>query len=235
MRGWALVLTGMMSLFNQISDSQRALLSKEASRELVGLIRKNLADPDICYSTFGGKNPSGSGVEVGSIVGPEPAGSPSKIKFSLNGKYMNNLVSIAKFKLRNYTPYDGVANPYVGKSDLDLGLKKEGTELGGSAMASMIFVETTLDSITGLITGCHAVGSADSLWQIAPTNMANIFYDTGSIGIGTSAPAARLHIVSNLAARHTELEKSGKSILFDPNLNSNNTFSNLKTDSGMGF
>ncbi|HEY8272813.1 MAG TPA: hypothetical protein VIG33_18110, partial [Pseudobdellovibrionaceae bacterium] len=63
-------------------------------------------------------------------------------------------------------------------------------------MTTTVFLQATLDASYNL-NSCYALGLADSLWQISPANMADIYYPSGNVGIGVGTPLSRLHIVDS--------------------------------------
>lgn len=184
------VFTSIISMITNVFKSQRAVQAKDAERELVGSIRKILSDPTICAASFGGSAPAGAGFSKTQIT---DGAVPPNIKYQTGVKYLNNLVQIVDFQVKNFSAYNPTVNPSLGKAELLITMSKIGSTIGSDQMSSIIYLQATING-AGNITQCYALGSADSLWQISPTNMTDIYYSGGKVGIGTDSPICSLHV-----------------------------------------
>jgi hypothetical protein len=186
----AIILAGITSMITDVFKAQRTIQSKDAHRELISGIRQLLTDPAICSTSFSGGDPAGTGFTRTQIV---DTATPPNIKYQIGTNYLNNLVTLTGFEIKNFTADNVAVNPKLGKAELNLRMNKIGSTIGSVEMTTTIFLRTTLDAADKL-NSCYALGIADSLWQISPTNMADIYYSSGNVGIGTSSPGTALHI-----------------------------------------
>lgn len=182
-----IVMLGMTNMMTDIFKNQRSVQSKDANRELTSSVRQVLTDPVACGKTFG---------TLGPYTGPTDTQTVLTIKDKNNAvvydtvaTYQNGLVRFSGFEVTNY-------NSGTKQADLNLKANKVGADVGGTQMMSKIFLKLTLDA-ANKITSCIAVGSADSLWQLAANN-SDIYYSGGNVGIGTASPTAKLDVAGGI-------------------------------------
>lgn len=187
----AIVLAGITTMIADVFKSQRTAQSKDAHRELTASIRQLLLDPAICSASFKGHDPAGTGYTITQIV---DAAIPANIKYKAGVQYLNNLVTITEFEVRNFVANNPAVSTKIGKSELNIKMNKLGSTIGSPQMTTTIFLETTLNAADSNLNSCYALGLADSLWQISPTNMADIYYPSGNVGIGIASPISTLNV-----------------------------------------
>jgi hypothetical protein len=192
----AIVLAGITTMITDVFKSQRTAQSKEAHRELTANIRQLLTDPAICSVSFKGSNPSGTGYTKTQIV---DAATPSNVKYQTGVDYLNHLVTITGFEVRGFVADNPPVNDKIGKAELNIKMNKLGSTIGSPQMTTTVFLQATLDASYNL-NSCYALGLADSLWQISPANMADIYYSSGNVGIGTTAPTSLLDLKGSAGA-----------------------------------
>ena len=186
-----IVVLGITSMMTDVFKSQRAVQSKDASRELTSSVRSLLMDPNICTASLSGGNPTGSGFTKTKII---DAG--ANIKYQTGVNYLNNLVTLTALEIKNYTQ-DSSTNPKVGKADLVIKMNKVGTTVGGALLITTVLVQMNLDASNN-VQQCHSLGSADSLWQISPSNKADVYFQGGNVGIGTASPAVAFDVAGGI-------------------------------------
>ena len=98
-----------------------------------------------------------------------------------------------------------------GAVEITAGLSGSG---GTNGFGGSLSITTKRDNMSGLNTVMHL--SRD-----------------GQVGIGTTSPAAPLHVLANTTT--TIFERTGKRLSFDPNNVDANTWSQIQTDTGMGL
>ncbi|HEY8272065.1 MAG TPA: tail fiber domain-containing protein, partial [Pseudobdellovibrionaceae bacterium] len=81
-------------------------------------------------------------------------------------------------------------------------------------MTTTVFLQATLDASYNL-NSCYALGLADSLWQISPANMADIYYPSGNVGIGTAAPIDKFEVAGSITTSGTAAAVHASSGYFD--------------------
>jgi prepilin-type N-terminal cleavage/methylation domain-containing protein len=189
----AIVMTSIATMMSDIFKAQRTVQSKDANRDIVQAIRELLTDPLICKASFGGGDPNGAGFSKTQIV---DSAVPANIKYQTGVQYLNNLVTITSFKVKDYAADNAAVTSQIGKAELTITMNKVGATVGGIEMRAIIILQINLDA-SNTIAQCYSIGGADWLWRISPADMADIYYKGGNVGIGTSTPRAHLHIAGN--------------------------------------
>lgn len=187
-----IAFTGIITMITDVFRSQRSVQSKDAQREIVAAIRQLLSDPIICTASFGGEDPAGVGFNT--ITQIKDGATPPNVKYQTGVSYLNNLVTITGFTVRNFLADNASVSSKIGKAELVIDTKKIGSTIGGEQMkGTTLYLQTTLNA-ANKISQCYALGTADSLWQLSPTNFADIYYNGGNVGVGTMNPSSFLTI-----------------------------------------
>ncbi len=189
----AITMLGLATMLSETFKSQRTVQAKDANRELAETIRALLSNKDICKASFGGGNPSGNGFSKTKII---DTAVPPNIKFNINTEYIDKLVVISNFQVKNYTA-DNAAAPEIGKAMLEIRMKKTGETIGSQSMVVSLVLQVRRNA-GGNITECFSIGGAEWLWRMSPMNMANIFYNGGNVGIGTTNPNSKLAVAGDI-------------------------------------
>ncbi|MGZ6439261.1 MAG: PulJ/GspJ family protein [Pseudobdellovibrionaceae bacterium] len=192
----AIILAGITTMITGVFKSQRTIQAKDAQRELTSSIRQLLTDPLICSASFGGGNPYGTGFSTTKI---QDAATPANIKFQAGTNYINNLVTLTGLEVKNYIADNVSVNPNIGKAELSIMVNKVGSVIGSVNIKTTIFLQVTLGAANN-INSCYALGIADSLWQMSPINMSDIYYQGGNVGIGVAAPTKSLEVNGEIQA-----------------------------------
>lgn len=182
-----IVMLGMTSMLTDVFKSQRSVQSKDANRELISSIRQTLTDPVACANTFGALGPYTLPADTQTVLTIKDKN--NAVIYDTVATYQNGLVMFSKFEITNY-------NSGTKQVDLNIYANKVGVNVGGAQMLTKIFLKVTLDA-ANKISQCLAVGSADSLWQLAANN-ADIYYAGGNVGVGTTAPQAMLDVAGGV-------------------------------------
>lgn len=189
-----MIATGLVSILGlAISNTlttgfkaQKGLQAKDQQREFTATIRDTLLSDKACKNTFAGVSFSGTQT-INSIKDATNA-----IVFQKDTKDKSKLLKISRMTLEDFTPTAGtpgagtaVFRPYFSKVDTNTGTANE-------LAPDVITIKAQIAS--GLITDCVALGQSSDLWQRSATNLSNIYYNGGNVGVGTISPSYKLEV-----------------------------------------
>jgi type II secretory pathway pseudopilin PulG len=182
----SIVAVGVTNLISNTMKAQRGMQAKDIQREVMTEIASHLGNKTACLNSFGGSNPSSSFTK-------------SVIKDALNAdKYMvgathaSNLVQYKQFKIENWQPDAGYTNQ--GRASLSVKLFKLGDVIGVRDIEQKIGLTMKLDASNN-ISECFSVGTnANGFWLASPTNLGDIYFGGGNVGIGTTSPAYKFEV-----------------------------------------
>jgi prepilin-type N-terminal cleavage/methylation domain-containing protein len=189
----SIISYGLMSLITNATKQQKSIVAKDAMRELTGEIRNVLSDSIACTKTFGGNDFTIS-------TGADPEVKVNHIKdalnndkYSVDSNYFNELLKLKAIKLEKLI-IDVGSSPVTGVAKLNLTAEKLGDIQGSRTTHQVISIKVTFTPATNTILDCVSMSaSSESLWKLA-TNMTDIYFNAGNVGIGTSTPSAALHV-----------------------------------------
>lgn len=177
------------------SKAQRGLQAKDSLRDLTVDIRSVLSNPTACINTFNGKNLS-SGTTTITTVKDAVGGD----KFVADILYMGGLLKFKSIVMTEFIADTGYPNS--GRVKLYIYADKTGEASGVQTVYHILSAHVDMNASKDILK-CIAVGGlADSLWQLAPSDLNNIYFSTGNIGIGTNAPSASLEILGGNLKLH---------------------------------
>ncbi|MBY0554487.1 type II secretion system GspH family protein [bacterium] len=184
----SIIGAAIASLITSASKSQKGIQAKDQQREVTAEIRNLLSNKIACTNTFTGLNPQ-SGISVNMLKDANGAS-----KYSINTNDKTNFLTFKSFKVNNWQADAGYTNQ--GNADLLVGLSKVGdTGTVKDLAPDTITLKIKRDG-SGNITECFALGSMSGggFWQSSPSNSSDIFFSGGNVGVGTSAPSAKLEV-----------------------------------------
>lgn len=185
-----IVMAGLTTMITTVFKSQRTAQTRDAHREVALAIRQLLVDPTICTASFRNGDPRGTTGFTRTQIRDD--GTPPEIKYQTGVPYLNNLVTITNFRMKEFVQ-DVPTNDKVGKAELLIEMDKIGDIVGSRSLVTKIYVQATLNNGYNVI-DCSVLGSADSLWLISPFDPNNIFYGLGRVGVGASDPISKFHV-----------------------------------------
>lgn len=207
------VLLAMSTSLVDMVKSQNSYRLQSSVTQLHSEINAHFVNTDTCIRTFQGVNLSnGSEIPINAILYAD--GTP---KYSLDTPYANDTVSISRMTL-HYTPGDlaAPAPPGTGEARLDIYYRSVIQVLGPKDLKPRsVVIKTTKDLVSNAVTGCIATSSAsDSLWNRSTSDVNNIFFSTGNVGIGTDSPERALHVEGTQLLRDSENTDAGRLLKF---------------------
>ncbi|MAF77016.1 MAG: hypothetical protein CME63_11665 [Halobacteriovoraceae bacterium] len=188
------VSLGVINLTKQTTQAQRDFSGSMEATAVLNEIRTYLSDTENCTETFQGRNaindssaPNLTALRVKNNTGTFVD------KFNINEKYGQGIIRIENYAL---------SDPGTTSDDVDVAT--EGTTyllidfyIGQAATRSRstkkVKLKVEVDS-SDLITTCVAVAASSETWTKNPSDVTEIFYDVGQVGIGLSDPEAALDI-----------------------------------------
>jgi len=152
-----IIISNFSAMTFDFFKAQRSVQSKLVSRDLTTRIQQLLLDPSICKASFNGENPA-DGFIKNKII---DAAIPANIKYETGVNYMNNLLQITSFEVKNFSA-DSLLNNNVGKSELIIKMKKMGATTGVIEISDTIILHTSLNAANN-IKECYALGKNNTL------------------------------------------------------------------------
>lgn len=163
---------------------QRGLQAKDIQRDVMAELTAHLSDKAACYRSFGGNKVA---AEFVVLAINDSSGSP---KFSVNQNHSSKFLKYSEFRIQGYEADTG--NPNQGKARLVVKLTKLGDIVGVKDISQTMTLRVKLTA--GLITECFSIGTnSDGFWK-SSTNISNIYFGDGNVGIGTTAPLVKLDV-----------------------------------------
>lgn len=134
----------------------------------------------------------------------------------------NTGLYIYKMRLINFTYQGTIGGNHVSLADLQIRFTRDPKRtIGGQFQDSVIKLVISATSggpNAGRIVGC-TTGAGDSLWQESTTNVNDIFFNSGEVGIGVINPLFPLHVVAGASQVVVQTESAGP----DTQISLNNT------------
>ena len=211
----------LMELVARTLEGQRAIQQRQGANSIQQSVSTLLTDRRLCELNFAGIDTAAPGDVVTKIVSAAAVTAFEEAQIYENG--MNRLRDI---RLQNYRAYSTApTSPDLFRGTMEVTLQMEPTapSQAASAVARTVTLLVELNG-TGLtptaIRTCRAVGGdLNNVWVRKPDN--SIYYMGFNVGIGTSEPAQRLHVVGNVLAYaflHTSDERLKTNIRRAPGL-----------------
>jgi prepilin-type N-terminal cleavage/methylation domain-containing protein len=202
-----MVTVGIVSLmatviFELLLSQQRSannIQFRVAADVLAEEIRGTLSSMPACRNSLSGKfvnlaNPLAL-IPVTSIKNSGPP--PGDDVYVVGAKYNNNNVLLNAMNLTAFVD-DGLPGKGTILVRSEMQAIREG--YGTQIFPRDVKVSVEFDVGTGAITNCIAQSkTSDVIWRRDATSLNNIYYNLGNVGIGTSNPSDRLHIVGGEA------------------------------------
>ena len=168
---------------------QKGLQAKDQQREVTAEIRNLLNSKVACLNSLSG-NPSGSGFTP--ITIRDSSAAPGAAMYTVNTNDKTGLLRFDEFRVSNFVVDPTNAN--LGTAELQIKLSKVGDTGTVKNVKPDIIMLKVMRNVAGNITECFSIGGKnEALWQIG-TNLSDIYYNGGNVGIGTNAPVSALEV-----------------------------------------
>lgn len=205
-------LLGIMSLFmmsvTKIGLSgQKNVIAMDDARNLTNEMATLLMNSTACLNTFGGKDPVASGGASATAV----KNAANTAVYQINTVYGNKALRFAgvtlggvgvqpKMNLQRYT----ASSATQGRALAEVNWAKTADTTGAAVLSRFFYVNVTLDG-TNKITACAAEGglAGGEIWKRSPVDSNKIYYNDGNVGVGTTAPVAKMDVSGEIKFGNT--------------------------------
>jgi len=194
-----LVALGLAKLAQQQMKSTSTVQANYEIAAILNEMRTILSDPNNCQTTFEGENAASS-----SAIGRLRKGSTDK--FVIGKKYGQGKVKINSYKLSN-------KNKTLADDETHLLIEfSRGRASFREIVVKRIVLQVEPDNQSN-ITNCLAssAGGTSSIWQRGSgTNIDDIFFSSGKVGIGTTDPTTLLDVNGEAKFDSLQVENEAK-------------------------
>ena len=189
-----IVAVGTLSLFENMTKSQNMADFRTQRDVLVEEIRSHLSDTQACRATLGSISLLTDGHSEAITQIRNADNSPKWITAT---PYSSNTYRISSLVF-NYTPGTSPTNPSTATANLMVQLQAL-KKVAGVNVSDPKYINISIkrNPTTGAMLECIASAKmSDGIWQHS-TNVNDIFYSGGLVGIGTSNPSFPLVVQNN--------------------------------------
>ena len=191
-----ILTAGMMQVFSNMALNQNYSKFRTQVDNFGEELRTTLSDKSICTNTF-------------SAIQMDPAvpltftsikDGTGKIIYSVNSTYGDNSFILSSIDLKSQpaTPWyiEDNAATGTGRMTVSVTYKAAGPVSGPKESFRTYVMQAHRDLVTNKLIDCTALAksSGDGIWKY---NGSDIYFSGGNTGIGTTTPAAPLHVMSN--------------------------------------
>ncbi len=189
---------------------QKGLQAKDQQREVTAEARNLLNNKIACTNSFGGNNPSGSsGFTVTTIK--DASAAPGVTRFAVNTNDKTGLLKFEEFRVRNFVV--DPTNTTLGVADLEVKLSKVGDTGTVKEVKPDILALKIVRNASGNIVDCFSMGGKnEALWQVS-TNLTDIYYNAGNVGIGLLNPIYPFNVGSAFEGNAFAVNSTGDIIV----------------------
>ncbi len=180
----------LIKMMNQSNASFNANTEMTFVQKEIAML---LLSKENCTESFGGADPTNDTSK--SIIKRRKNDGTYADAFTLNTPYGTGSVQIESLKLSD-TDFDPQNEAdFVNNNTTHLIIQFKTKE--GTGNARTVAKKVKIIAVGNPITECYTEPSFEEIWKRSTTNSDNIYYGDGFVGIGTSTPRNKLHVVSD--------------------------------------
>lgn len=189
---FSLIGAGIATLLTNSFKQQRGLESKDTMRQFSVDIEHLLASNSACVNTFSGFTfDTNNQITVTQI---KDGTASATVRYNTGDTYLGNL-TFQNARLQDFVP-DNSSNPNLGKAKLHLYTRKVGDTMSAPLMHQVLSLKVLRSPANG-IQDCASTNTTN-FWLSSASNLDDIYYTRGKVGIGTNNPMQALEVVGGL-------------------------------------
>ncbi len=186
-----IMAAGISGMLTGAMRQQAGIQAKDQQREVTAEIRNLLNNKVACLNSFGGGN-----VQTGFPVSQVKDAS-NTVRYALNTNDKSEMLTFKEFAISHWVADAGYTTQ--GNADFKIKLSKASDTGTVKEIKPDIITLKVKTDVSGNVIECFSMGiSSDGFWQASPSNVSNIFFSGGNVGVGVNDPQSKLDVAGNI-------------------------------------
>ena len=194
-----IVSLGIATLIGDIWKAQNSSKTLSEANNFQDELRSHLSNQQACLNTFGGARdyrvPHPKTFDIGDIKNGEAPPAGATIKYAKNVALGSGSFEIAAMKIEYPSPLNSPID--LGEALFSISYKPRGQVLGPAVLKAREIILGVKIAADGTMTECIPKSKlTDGIWRRLASDNSKIYYNEGSVGVGTTTPSTALEVVS---------------------------------------